>query len=245
MGYDLHTLKGYSDEHKLRMAEARERTTAARERLTEVRDEGPSGETDREVYLAALNEGQPHWEAQNAASEHPGSDAWLDASQAYQAAMEAERHLDWGYFRANISGMGVLRELSMACGLMVESESPKWRPLDEFGLTSDAYFDMSEGDVEPNEGFQEYQAAQRRNLRHHGTAFSGLPVHKFCSNDGWVVTPEEIEAGLARMDMAKLDAAFTDRQLRRSDGDEGIREFFAGWLLFLSRAKEYGGFEVW
>lgn len=67
----------------------------------------------------------------------------------------------------------------------------------------------------------------------------GIPLGKLCSNDGWLVHPEEIREALAVNDAlpAPADADFGDEAW-----DAGRWE---SWLKFLRGAAEHGGFEVW
>ncbi|GHO60047.1 hypothetical protein KSB_85220 [Ktedonobacter robiniae] len=63
---------------------------------------------------------------------------------------------------------------------------------------------------------------------------TGIPAYKFGSNDGWLVTPDELSAALAAYDACIADGveppAFT---------------WWGDWINYLRRAASHGGFRVW
>ncbi len=76
-----------------------------------------------------------------------------------------------------------------------------------------------------------YDRARREHLSWHGPEIPGIPVHKLCSNDGWIVIPAECEA-----------AVKIGRERPAPVGDE---DYWLQWLDYLDRARSRGGFEVW
>lgn len=59
--------------------------------------------------------------------------------------------------------------------------------------------------------------------------------HKLCSNDGWLVTPAEIEAALSMLPIVDGKYGFPQQ-------DEA--PWFGSWINYLARAKSMGGFRV-
>ncbi|MFE4304820.1 hypothetical protein ACFRR6_01890 [Streptomyces sp. NPDC056891] len=73
-------------------------------------------------------------------------------------------------------------------------------------------------------------------------ALPGIAAHKFTSNDGWRVTPEEIETALAAYRThtgEEVKAVLGDAEGGPIDIDRWMQ-----WIAYLERAKEREGFEV-
>jgi hypothetical protein len=80
-------------------------------------------------------------------------------------------------------------------------------------------------------------------LAWHPEPASGIAVHKLGSNDGWLVTPQEIEAALAAYRTHSADQVKT--LLASELGDEGdCTSYWIEWIAYLERAKARGGFKV-
>ena len=122
---------------------------------------------------------------------------------------------DWDSFRLNIFGMGRYREYMELAG-MLDNE---W-----------AGPEYHEGD---QAGWDEAVMTQPREVP------DGIPTYKFCSNDGWLVTPEEIRSALAAMEQCDVE------ELNRRLQDGGDNAYWADWLRFLQRAEKAEGFRVW
>lgn len=128
------------------------------------------------------------------------------------------------YFRLNIWGMRAAREWLDKFGLLADAEHDSWpdEPGGEY---------VEEEDAAPGTPWAEYYAAQRVVLAAHPNRDDpALPYYKFCSNDGWIVTPPECLA---------LVAAWRDRGGPESDAPGYVQEFVA-WIDSVSRY----GFEV-
>lgn len=65
----------------------------------------------------------------------------------------------------------------------------------------------------------------------------GIPSYKLCSNDQWLVTPNEIRAALAAYE---LNGPADDERFE----DEYEREEWDEWLHFMKVSAEHGGFRV-
>lgn len=140
------------------------------------------------------------------------------------------RRDDPTYFRLNISGMGAMREVMEQAGAGTWEGEASWPeypgsehfnrhgdPVDEVGLAYEA---------------------QVKALRMARTT-TLVPLHKFCSNDGWVVTPGECRLIAERV-----------RSLLESDdydfGEDGWREMVRDWADYCADAANFAdGFEVW
>ncbi|MDP8928638.1 MAG: hypothetical protein M3O70_08720 [Actinomycetota bacterium] len=72
--------------------------------------------------------------------------------------------------------------------------------------------------------------AELSNLRRRGDD-TGIAWWKLCSNDGWIVTADECR-----------DAILAYWEGGPSEDDP---EWFREWVLWLERAIDHGGFEVW
>lgn len=141
--------------------------------------------------------------------EHEAGQKEVDA--AYDLMNKAEAY----YFRLNIFGMnrylGAMGELGMLDSL---SRGP---------TTKDWNSRRSEAG---------YETLRTKTAAHP----IGLPTYKFGSNDGWLVTPEEIKAALARYQKPGPEF-FTAHEVEEDYWDE--------WIQFLERAVERGGFRVY
>jgi hypothetical protein len=87
-------------------------------------------------------------------------------------------------------------------------------------------------------------------LSRHGDGPMTIPSFKFGSNDGWLVTPEEIAGALeawAETDMARdhLAADRFRRGMSTKTYETISEDYWRQWIEFLRRAKDRGGFQVW
>ena len=129
----------------------------------------------------------------------------------WQVKTEGRDRDDSHYFRANIWGMGTLRKAMHLAGVMNEREDegrddmpkfPDWKKeWDALDLE-----EMPEEELTPEQ--KEYvetcKAARSKRSNEPGK----IPYFKFCSNDGWLVTPEEsriIAEGLTKL-LAEVDS---------------------------------------
>lgn len=144
-----------------------------------------------------------------------------------------------GYFRLNIWGMSMARDLMAERGMLCSAEpSGDWpRCPDNAAYEWVKYPDDRQGAQPSPEAIgaaEVYIAEQKRYLSAHEGECPGIPVHKFGSNDGWIVTPPECIAALAALGLAR---------------DKGIAEpdakWWPEWIAYLHLAAEHDGFEVW
>ncbi|MEV6791280.1 hypothetical protein AB0M87_04595 [Streptomyces sp. NPDC051320] len=173
----------------------------------------------------------------------PGDD---DAAQEkVDAAYEALHAADISYFRLNIWGMSdylyYMHQLGM---LAVDYDMPSFPQLPD-GITWD---DMEAAEAPPGDGSSlpvkaeavAHLKAREAHVAWHPEPAFGIAQHKFGSNDGWLVTPQEIKAAL--------------ESYRTHSGDEvkvivgtgeGRLEYWLKWIAYLERAQHRGGFRVW
>jgi hypothetical protein len=173
-----------------------------------------------------------------------------------------------GYYRLNIWGMGICRELMAARGMLLDSDSPFYRKAgavdDEENerVAEDDYEAMDEvrsqlleawGDEAATSAIAAqarpdlYKAAVHSLLQLResgtpdGTPLTGIPVHKFCSNDGWWVTPEECVAALK----SHADYVAANNAGPPTNDQGQTIEWWETWLAFLERASKAKGFQVY
>lgn len=146
---------------------------------------------------------------------------------------------DEDYFRLNMWGMGLFTDFMTERSMVFDAgKHPEWPDIDAYGVTWDdverlEYPEYHEGEPlsdETAEKARRYLAERDRLLAWHGPEVPGIPVHKFGSNDGWIVTPAECEAAV--------------RIGREHPAPEGHEKRWAEWLGYMDRARRHGGFEV-
>lgn len=162
--------------------------------------------------------------------------AWQDAWKAYDAA-------DRSYFRLNIWGMSHCRDLMATLRMLTDEDAPRFPTLDEFGLTDypedPADYDgekRAKAEAELTDDGRRYLAAVEAALAFEPVPVRGIPVGKFCSNDGWLVTPAQCAAA--------LDAWHAQPDAVRAR-IEGETEWWGRWIAYLTYAKDRGGFRVY
>ncbi len=145
---------------------------------------------------------------------------------------------DEGYFRLNIWGMGRYCEYMTERGMVFEAgQHPAWPEgnndlLDRLKYP-EFYPDEPPLTADEMQRAKEYRAANDAVLAWHGPEVPGIPMHKFSTNDGWLVLPAECEA-----------AWRIGKDKPAPEGDEEKQEYWGKWLDYLHRAASHGGFEV-
>lgn len=147
--------------------------------------------------------------------EHDAVQPEVDA--AYEAMGKAEAY----YFRLNIFGMERYRAAMAELGMLDSlTRGPRQNDWDQASLGSEARQEKA------------YEKLRTRTAEHP----TGLPRYKFGSNDGWLITPEEIKAALARYERPGA-GFFAAHEIDEDYWDE--------WIHFLEQAVERGGFRVY
>lgn len=151
-----------------------------------------------------------------------------DEAAANTAA--SEQH---SYLRRNIFGMRPTVEAMVSLGMAFWSPNPAWPRLPaELSWDDPAHFDV-EGEPVSAEAKAHQEACDRTRRTHGETRTSGIPSHKFTTNDGWIVTREECRQALAAYHAAREAGA---------DHPEWLHDDV---VPFLEVAARHDGFEVW
>jgi hypothetical protein len=155
---------------------------------------------------------------------------------------EADRD-ELEYFRMNIWMMGEARQAMFERSMLnVHPPYPPFPGCGEFGLEERPAFWDEDGEpikypLDTAEGM--YQRACE--CVHSGDSGGSIPVYKLMSNDGWRITPEEIERSLAEYTAAPPPCI----TLRFEDSTTSELEWWGEWIDWLRGAAHHGGFEVY
>ncbi len=149
-------------------------------------------------------------------------------------------HAD-AYFQLNISGMSRCCDLMDARGLLCNPGHPRFPdyPLNDSHRAEEwLLFPQDRRGREPSTKdlaeAQRYLDACDGVLRAHPGTCPGIPVHKFGTNSGWIITPDECQTALALLDQA--------RHRGLADPDD---HWWPTWIDYLRRAIDHGGIAVW
>lgn len=163
--------------------------------------------------------------------------------------------VETSYFRLNIFGMGRYREAMAKLGMAFDAgDRPAWPDAEDHGTThEDAW--AAECPEDDPEGFKAltperlekanaFLSAQRDVLGWHGDAdIPGIPLHKFSTNDGWIVQPAECEAAVQVWE--KFAAEWGEAAVQGFLSRRGIdADYWRRWIEYLRSAARHGGFEV-
>lgn len=167
----------------------------------------------------------------------PTSDPCPEVDWENEASRENyEAWCDRNYFRRNVWGMEHLRDAMVQLGMAFTDFDvmPDFPDAEAWGVR---FNEWKNADGKWESGYvgtrsKEYEAEIERVLRFHGPEIPGIPMHKFCSNDGWIVTREECQAALGLYEFA----------LR--DGKGHPDAFGDDFIPFLRQAARHKGFEV-
>lgn len=158
-------------------------------------------------------------------------DAFIEAMQPVdQLFSKLYRLKEPGYFCLNIGGMGRYADAMAELGMAHESTS---------GLDWSQSPDYPEDD-DDKEKMDAYQVAMDAFTSAHGSPADKptIPLHKFSTNDGWFVTPEEIRAALDEYDTrCSEELSETTRNLIETD-------YWGEFIAWLRLAAEHDGFRV-
>jgi hypothetical protein len=168
-------------------------------------------------------------------------DAQEDVDRTYAALNKADR----SYFRFNVWGMSKVVGAMMALGAAYDGYADDRPPWPEY---PDGYWDWQEkpeGDwtAEQVEVFRAYEKASQEVRDWSPPGGLGIPCHKFSTNDGWHVLPEEAFYAASTIRAAEPE---TVAEALRAAGmvEDDWPEYWAQWVQWLADSSEYGGFEV-
>lgn len=187
---------------------------------------------------------------------------YIGRSDRYQAAQDKvlalSRQMDEtnkSYFRLNIFGMGRYREFMYRLGMAFDDiEHPPWPKVEDYGVTHEEFWAVEDPEDYPDEikaltpeklqQVMAYQAERDRILSWHGKADTpGIPLHKFGSNDGWVVLPAECTAAV-RIWEDHCTRRSRDAMLAAANEALADVDYWLKWIEYLTGAAAHGGFEV-
>lgn len=146
------------------------------------------------------------------------------------------------YFRLNIFGMSRYREFMNQLGMVTTDYTlPPWpeKPdsVDWEDVSVVRYPEDYEGNQPVKPEAVTFAKTVDKHLAWHPDPPFGIALHKLGSNDGWLVTPEEIAAAL--------------EAYRNHSGDKvkvmvgaDQPDYWLQWIAYLERARQRGGFRV-
>jgi hypothetical protein len=164
------------------------------------------------------------------------------------------------YFRLNIWGMGRVRDVMLRLDMCYGSGSEmSWPPWNRFANDEarQEQFEVARGHFEHGEELpdgipDEVLSAAREHVeqvracrRHHPAGGDTIPLHKFGSNDGWIVTPEECKAALAAYESTTEDRRTEAFSAAGMTAENGWTDYWAQWIAYLRSAIDHDGFAVW
>ncbi|MGG8408242.1 hypothetical protein ACM614_17380 [Streptomyces sp. 12297] len=156
------------------------------------------------------------------------------------AAYEALDAANLSYFRFSIGSMGAARHLMTGLAMLSPEEEPEWPEIKEKGFSEamealrndpdDAAARKTVQDVmDRAEGVHEA-------IRTADPDGPGIAAYKLTSNDGWLVTPRELDAALKAYESAPSED--------RAAAEDEFGPYWTAWIEFLTRAQGRGGFRV-
>jgi hypothetical protein len=127
-----------------------------------------------------------------------------------------------------------------------DQATPRWPEPARFGVTDDQVWaannpqeykdEFAKLTSEQLEKIKAYNAADEQVRSWHGMKdVPGIPLHKFSTNDGWIVLPVECRAAVEIWKKAGRPVP------KASDGGK----HWPAWIAFLEGAARHDGFEVW
>lgn len=224
----------------------------------------------RTVFDAAVAErnqipreemGQLNFERARAAGDFDSHESYDGRSERYRhaqdkvdAALEEMSKAERSHFRLNIHGMGRYRELMFDLGMVFEDEPyPEFPDVEDYGTTHEDFWAVDDPESpefaaltpERLEKAKAFATAHRNVLAWHGKADTpGIPIHKFGSNDGWVVLPAECEAAVRIWEKFVADRGESAARAHVSIFLNGRVDYWLRWIEYLRGAAKHGGFEV-
>lgn len=162
------------------------------------------------------------------------STEWLALQEEIEVSLWELEKAQPSVFYLSIWEMSLARTLMEDLGMLdMTVDSPGNLSPQRFGVTAEMHdldFDAFPEALMPAE-LRAFRAARTRALDGAAAQPEGIPYYKLGSNDGWLVTVEEIKSALYRC----VTAA----------GKYPEIEWWKPWANYLAYAKEHGGFRVW
>lgn len=206
--------------------------------------------------------GRLNFERAKAMGDYDSHDSYDGRTERYHhaqdkvnAALAEMDKAQTSYFRLSIFGMCRYRVLMFDLGMVFEDEPyPEFPDVEDYGTTHEDFWALGDPGSsefaaltpERLEKANAFAAARRDVLGWHGKADTpGIPIHKFGSNDGWIVWPAECEAAVRIWEKFVTDRgeenarAYVEARVEGYDYDYWLR-----WIEYLRGAARHGGFEV-
>lgn len=247
MGYDMHWKQKDASEVAAVEAARKEFDAAVAERNELPKEEAGSFNAEK-----AKETGD--WEAHEVYDGR--TERFRQAQDRVHAAYEAMGQAEVSYFRLNIFGMSKWRQAMSTLGMAFEAgEVPQYPEPERYGLSGDELDEFLYGDEDNNpaavstlnalkrKGAEKWTAERDRVLAWHGPDTPGIPLHKFGSNDGWLVLPAECQAAL-EVYQGQLEKLGEEGLHAMLDALEINRGYWGQWVAYLNGAISHGGFEV-
>lgn len=261
MGYDMYINGPMTDEEEATYQKAR----AAFDSAVRERDELPHALAEYQTAKRRLETARARMEQEGRSTDlaktvieageemrrlavsHPGYRA---AQQKVDETYEELQTAHTSYFRLNIHGMGAYRTIMHELGMLATDYQTATFPELPEGVTWED-IEAAEEDANPSaaDGLPIKAAAAvfvkelDAHLSWHPEHTPGIAVHKLGSNDGWLVTPQEIEAALAAYRTHSADEV-KSRLASELGGEGDTTSYWIEWIAFLERAKARDGFKV-
>lgn len=258
MGYDMYWRKKDDAEAAAVNAADDQFHAAVRER-----DQLPEGERGT-MNMERVKRDRLDFDSHEA---YDGRTARYAAAQDKVMAASAARYAaEQSYFRLNISGMGWARAVMERFGMVFDDPTlPDFPSPGDFGTDYDHVDAVKHPGDYPGVMFTDeklraavkYREALDGHLAWHGIEIPGIPLHKFGSNDGWIVLPAEAEAATriwktafdemgedkARAIVAGGDSPGNELSVSADDADR-YWSLWLRWIAFLAGSVRHDGFEV-
>lgn len=180
-----------------------------------------------------------------------GTERWNAAQKKVTDTLDARYVAEKSYFRLNIWGMGRYRGAMHALGMIYPSnEEPGWpevspRITEVSGYIEDPGFYETQDDFQaPTDdelaAAKKYIADVKAKLSAHPSGGDTIPAHKFGSNDGWIITPDELKAAL------KAYESNNEKHKAAALAHAGITDtaYWEQWITYLMNGMVYDGIEV-
>ena len=180
------------------------------------------------------------WEATDARlhdpTDPPAPDEQAELEQRHRAAWKQYWHADGARYHLSNRQMGDAVTVMEHAGMARRVPIPPFPTPADYGASTaeyDAWLDATDrGDpTRPSVELVDYLDALDRHQRANYDA-QVIPVHKLWTNDGWLLTPEELAAALPHAPETALDRR--QRPL----------PWWTQWLTYLDTARGHGGVRV-
>ncbi|WP_327309709.1 hypothetical protein OG730_41550 (plasmid) [Streptomyces sp. NBC_01298] len=178
----------------------------------------------------------------------PGDPQQQEAQRKVDAAYDRMQKTHTSHFGLSNYGMGRYLDVMDRLGMLTTDYEPTswpelpasltWEDIDAAGEAPDTPDDT----LPVKAAALDYLHALDAHLSWHPEHLTGIAAHKFTSNDGWHVTPKEIETALTAYRThtgEEVKAILSSAEGGSIDIDRWMQ-----WIAYLERSKEREGFEV-